>query len=79
MNRHEAIPVTITTIALFVFAIAVFTENIQVAQVIFMLSPLLIIWMVYSVVRFGKYKSRELTDNEEWGYADKGTDELNTF
>lgn len=79
MNRHEAIPVITVTLCLLAFVIAILTESLRTAQYIFTLSPFLICWMVYSVIRFGKYKGRELIKDEEWGYADKSKDELKTF
>jgi hypothetical protein len=37
----------------------------------FLLSPFLVLWMVYSIIKHGVYKGKELEENEEWGYADK--------
>ncbi|HEX4876991.1 MAG TPA: hypothetical protein VFV31_09995 [Chitinophagaceae bacterium] len=39
---------------------------------IFMASPILVIWLVYSIIRHGEYKDRELKPGEEWGYNDRG-------
>ena len=42
---------------------------------IFSISPFLLVWLVYTVLRFGTYTGKEL-DEEEWGYQDKSKDEL---
>ncbi len=40
-------------------------------NIIFLALPFLMIWLLYSVIRYGKYQGRELAEEEEWGYADK--------
>ena len=45
-------------------------------MVMFMLSPLLILWMAYTIIRYGKYTGRELVEGEEWAYEDKEKDKL---
>jgi hypothetical protein len=37
----------------------------------FVISPFLVIWMAYTILRYGGFTGRELHDNEEWGYDDK--------
>ncbi|SEL60825.1 hypothetical protein [Parapedobacter koreensis] len=32
------------------------------------LSPLLVIWMVYTIIRYGHYDGPELREDQEWGY-----------
>lgn len=41
-------------------------------------SPLLLCWMVYTVLKHGKYKGQELGE-EEFGYQDKAKSELGVF
>jgi len=45
---------------------------------LFFLSPFLVIWMVYRVIRYDTYHGNELND-DEWGYADKKKEDLNMF
>lgn len=52
------------------------TKGIAVAM--FLLSPFLLIWMVYMVLKHGRYDGKELGD-EEFGYQDMDTDDLKTF
>lgn len=37
----------------------------------FVLSPFLVTWMAYTIIRYGTYNGRELREHEEWGYSDK--------
>ena len=38
---------------------------------IFAVSPVLIIWMVWVVLRFGEYHGDEMVDEQEFGYEDR--------
>lgn len=31
-------------------------------------SPLLLVWMIFTVIRYGKFSGRELKEGEEYGY-----------
>jgi hypothetical protein len=53
--------------------------DINILMTMFILSPFLVIWMVYVVLKYGKYKGRELKEDEEWGYSDRSRDTLGTF
>ena len=37
----------------------------------FAASPVLVAWMVITLLKHGKYTGRELAENEEWGYGDR--------
>ena len=72
MNNKELIPVATVTSLLIIYTILIATRSLLlIANGIFIASPSLIVWMIYSVIRFGKYNGRELSEDEEWGYADK--------
>jgi hypothetical protein len=43
----------------------------RVALFMFSISPFLVIWMVYTILKFAPYNGRELEENEEYGYQDK--------
>jgi hypothetical protein len=71
MNKNELIPVGVVSITLLFYATLILMQAwFPVAYIIFTLSPVLVVWMVYRVVRYGEYKGRELDENEEWGYGD---------
>jgi hypothetical protein len=46
---------------------------------IFSLSPFIILWIVFSILKHGKYEGKELEEKEEWGYSDKDKNELGVF
>ena len=37
---------------------------------LFLFSPMLLVYLFYSVIRHGQYTGKELKDEEEWGYED---------
>jgi len=45
----------------------------------FTLSPVLVIWLVITILKYGKFNGPELKENEEWGYQDKDRDDLGMF
>jgi hypothetical protein len=45
----------------------------------FVLSPILLLWMVISVLKSKNFTGKELNEGEEWGYADKRKEELGMF
>ncbi|MBI1780276.1 MAG: hypothetical protein HYR66_02760 [Sphingobacteriales bacterium] len=80
MLKKPAFAVLITTIAVVLYNILPqLTDSFTLAGIIFIASPFLMIWMVYTILRFGKYNGKELDDKEEWGYQDKKRDELGMF
>jgi hypothetical protein len=42
-----------------------------VAEVILLFSPLFVLWMAYSVIRYGRFSGKELEEGEEFGYSDR--------
>ncbi len=71
MKKAEWIPVIIVSAFLLVYLIMEFFNRTPgITRLIFSLSPLLIVWLVYSVIRYGDKNSRKLKNDEEWGYAD---------
>lgn len=80
MLNKPAFAVAVTTIVMIVYNILPqFTDSFTLAGIIFIASPFLIVWMVYTVLKHGKYNGKELDDKEEWGYQDKQRDELGMF
>lgn len=80
MLKKPAFAVLITTIAVVLYNILPrFTDSFILPGIILITSPFLMGWMVYTILRFGKYNGKELNDKEEWGYQDKRNDELGMF
>jgi hypothetical protein len=72
MSKSEQIPVIIVSSLLLVYTMLVLFDLAPfITGIIFILSPFLVIWLVYSVIRYGEYKNAELQPDEEWGYADQ--------
>jgi hypothetical protein len=46
--------------------------SLNISLFMFSLSPFLVLWMVYTILKYAPYKGRELKENEEWGYQDNG-------
>ncbi|MDE3250194.1 MAG: hypothetical protein KGO82_16150 [Bacteroidota bacterium] len=76
MNVKEKLPVWVVSSLLLVNCFLVFyTDWLHVIYFISAIGPFLIVWMVYSVLKYGKYKAADLQEEEEWGYADRTKDE----
>jgi len=72
--------VTTVTIYLVVYAILfALGFNVIVLSYLFLLSPLLIVPMVYSILKDNGIKYPELKKGEEWGYRDKERECLGLF
>lgn len=77
----EKIPASVYVVtALLVLYTILISLNapIRITGFLFMISPVLIIWMVVSVLK-AKSNVKDLADGEEWGYADKKKEDLNIF
>lgn len=63
----------ILTVTAYLAFFAVITRLLPVLPLLFIMyaiSPLLVIWMVYTVIRYGRYNGKELREGQEWGYED---------
>jgi hypothetical protein len=50
--------------------------SLDVVTLMFCLSPFLVIWMAYSILKYASFEGKELGEDEEWGYSDKSRDQL---
>ncbi|SFE88923.1 hypothetical protein SAMN05518672_111180 [Chitinophaga sp. CF118] len=72
MLRNSTFSVITVTIYLVVYCFLLQIERTQwLGFLMFTLSPILVIWMVYTVLKYGVYNGRELAEGEEYGYQDK--------
>jgi hypothetical protein len=53
--------------------------DIRILAWMFVFSPALVIWMVYTILKYGVYAGPELAENEEYGYQDKKREDLGRF
>jgi hypothetical protein len=72
MRKAELIPVVFVSALLGLYCLLIlFNIYLRVAWAILSLSPLLLAWTAYSIIRHGKYNGAELKEGEEWGYSDR--------
>lgn len=78
--KNYKFSVIIVTIYLFGFVVAG-KVGVQLPWMLllFSMSPFLILWMVYTILKYGKAPGKTLSRDEEWGYCDIQKDQLNTF
>ncbi|PSL32187.1 hypothetical protein [Chitinophaga ginsengisoli] len=72
MLTNSTFSVIAVTAYLLLYCILLQIEHTQwIAVRMFLFSPLLVIWMVYTVLKYGVYTGRELAEDEEYGYQDR--------
>ncbi len=72
MKKAALIPVIVVSAILLVYAILISLGQAPNAILfIFALSPFLMVWMVLSVIRYGKFTGKELRRDQHWGYEDR--------
>ena len=70
--RHETIAVAGVSFILLLYTMFASTGILlNWVALIFAASPILIIWMVWVVLKYGEYNGEELEDNQEFGYVDR--------
>jgi hypothetical protein len=75
--KKDVLAGTIGTIYLITYTILFQLQApLPLLGTMFLLSPIVVIWMAYTIIRHGSYQGKELGENEEWGYADKEKSEL---
>lgn len=79
MLRNASFSGVFTTIYLFAYCVMLQIPSLlPYAEVMLVLSPVVILWMMYTVLKHGKHNNTELND-EEFGYQDKKRNELGIF
>jgi hypothetical protein len=74
MLRQPKFSVIFVTAYLVLYAIFLTCGNnrlILIADYQLLFSPLLLVWMAFTVIRYGKFSGRELKEGEEYGYDDR--------
>ena len=80
MFKKPSFVVAFVTGVLLLYCILIgFNLLLPIVNVVFAISPFLLLWMCYSIIRYGTYDGKELQQDEEWGYEDKGKEELWVF
>jgi len=77
MFKKTSFVVTLVSIILLIYCLLInMNSPVGLAYFIFSISPFLILWMAYTIIRFGTYNGKEFDKNEEWGYQDKNKNNL---
>jgi hypothetical protein len=71
MFKYPKFSVGITTLYLVVFALFAGSFSSSLAFFIFSLSPFLVIWMAFSVLKDKSEVVADLESEEHWGYSDR--------
>lgn len=72
MLKNSSFSITAVTVYLVVYCILLRIESTQsIGVLMFVISPFLLIWMVYTILKYGVYTGRELAEDEEYGYEDR--------
>ena len=78
MNR-SSLAVLSSSLYLLLFLVVLQTGYYHLTWILFLFSPLVLLYLVYSVLRYGEYTGTELTEDQEWGYEDVDRDGLGTW
>ena len=72
-------PATFTTFYLIVYIVMLnIPALLRYSEIMLLVSPIVILWMIYTILKFGKNNKTELS-GEEFGYADKKKTDLGIF
>lgn len=72
MLKHPAISTLFATVYLLVYILLLQMEAVpNISLILFFFSPIVLIALAYSIIRYGKYDGRELMEDEHWGYQDR--------
>ncbi|MDO9188115.1 MAG: hypothetical protein Q7W13_19065 [Bacteroidia bacterium] len=79
MLRNDTFSIVFVTLYVFIYCVLLqFESTLSFAIGMLLFSPFLIFWMVYTILKYGKYNGKGLGD-DEFGYQDKNKDELGVF
>jgi len=80
MFRNPIFSTIVVSACLFLYQVFCFLEIAgTITFIIFFISPLLMLWMVLTILKDKKTKVKELKEGEEWGYSDVDKDSLGAF
>jgi len=77
MFRKPTFAVIVVSFILFTYCVLINSNApLFIIYLIFAFSPFLLVWLAFTIIRFGNYEGKELDEGEEFGYQDKNKDEL---
>jgi hypothetical protein len=71
LKRPGFVVVAVSIVLLLYCIMIVLNLALPLVYFIFSISPFLLCWLAYSIIRFGKFTGKEFTDQQEWGYQDR--------
>ncbi len=72
MLKHPYYTAIFATLYLLVFVLILqFKAWTNLIDLLFFLSPLIVLALVWSILRHSNYRGQELSKDEQWGYQDK--------
>lgn len=72
MFTKASFSIIFTTAYLVIYCILLQVASLQgLAVGMFLISPFVLCWMVYVVLKYGRFTGRELAEGEEFGYEDR--------
>lgn len=79
MNRSIIVAIIATLYLLVYVILYVLGAGSGLVTILFTFSPLVVLWLVFTVLKDDSVPVRELEDGEEWGYADREKETLGLF
>lgn len=80
MLRNSAFSIALTSVYLLVFVGLLHQEvSLRLIMLLFSLAPFLLVWMIWTVLKDGRYSGGPLGPDREWGYQDRRNEDLGTF
>ncbi|WP_332732181.1 hypothetical protein [Flavihumibacter sp.] len=79
MNRSIIVAIIATLYLLVYVILYVLGAGSGLVTILFTLSPLVVLWLVFTVLKDDSVPVRELEDGEEWGYGDREKEMLGLF
>ena len=76
---HKLVTIAVTVYLVVYTILHQAGASLTILGIMFLLSPFLVVWMGYTILRYGAYNGKELAEDEEWGYQDKDRKDLGTF
>jgi hypothetical protein len=79
LQDHKVVTILVTIYLIVYTLLHQAGASLTLLGILFLLSPFLVVWMAYTILRYGSYHGKELGEEEEWGYQDKNKDDLGVF
>lgn len=71
MYKQSSFAVVFATVYLLIYVLFLQLNILSnVTAVLFFFSPAVLVWLAYTVIRYGTYKGAVLKEDEHWGYQD---------